>query len=348
MSTFNLFDKLRYLPTFFGNWTLDIVPTLDNMIMKVLDYNNIDQYTCSNVSKQGAFQCYGIGTPCMFTQAAANAPNTSITLIPQAYTIHTANFYTSQFKLIPDRYISLASQFSQQPLQLPFVKVVSTPNGKTFAPGNVIESVTKQAASKIDSLFITFHYHRAAKAVCVQPYITDFKLTVEEAGNNTYPGGGISMNTYEDHVQYQMLLDALNLNNNSLVSLSHEYYRSCFPAYKFQTYQGIAGGGFPRTDYNLFSADTSNFLLGIPFAADSSHMEGLARTSTDINWTTQGEAQHLSLTNTGLGVGANTIENAVPAYHCVFSTVYDWVLIMMSNDIAVPNQGYSMQTVLNG
>jgi hypothetical protein len=58
MTTFNLFDKLRYLPTFFGNWTLDIVPTLDNMIMKILDYNNVDQYSCTNVSKQGAFQCY--------------------------------------------------------------------------------------------------------------------------------------------------------------------------------------------------------------------------------------------------------------------------------------------------
>jgi hypothetical protein len=111
--------------------------------------------------------------------------------------------------------------------------VVSTPCGKTFAPGGVIEAVTKQAASKIDSLFITFHYHRPAKAVCVQPYITDFKITVEEAGNNTYPGGDISMNTYEDHVQYKMLLDALNLNNNSIVALSHEYYRSCFPAYVF-------------------------------------------------------------------------------------------------------------------
>jgi hypothetical protein len=93
---------------------------------------------------------------------------------------------------------------------------------KTFTPGGVIESVTKQAASKIDRLFITFHYHRAAKAVCVQPYIKKFQITVEEAGNNNYPGGGISMDTYDDHVQYQMLMDALNLNNNSIVSLSHE------------------------------------------------------------------------------------------------------------------------------
>jgi hypothetical protein len=169
--------------------------------------------------------------------------------------------------------------------------VVSTLCEKTFTfPGDIV-SVTKQATRKIDSLFITFHYHRSAKAICIQPYITNFKITIEEAGNNTYPGSGISMNTYEDNVQYQMLLDTLNLNNNSLVVLSHEYYHSCFPAYTFHTYQGITLGGFSRTDLNVFAADTSTFLLGIPFAADSSHMDGLARPSTDINWTTHGNAQ---------------------------------------------------------
>jgi hypothetical protein len=191
------------------------------MIMKVIDYNSVNQFDCAVATKQAVFQCYDIGTHCIFNTAAANAPNAWIQLVPQSYTIHEANFYTSQFRLITDQYISLASQFSQQPLQLPFVKVASTPCGKTFAPGGVIESVTKQAASKSYCLFIIFHYHGADKAVCIQPYIRDFKLTVEEVGKNTYPGGGINMNTYEDHVQYQMLLDALNLNNNSLVSLSH-------------------------------------------------------------------------------------------------------------------------------
>jgi hypothetical protein len=184
--------------------------------------------------------------------------------------------------------MSLVSQFSQQPLQLPVIKVVSTPCGKTFAQVDDITSVTKQAGSKIDSLFITFHYHPMAKAICIQPCIENFKVTVEEAGNNTYPGGDISMNTVNNHVQYQMLLDPLNLNNNSLASLSHEYFRSCFPIFDYYSYDAGAGlNGAPIKDHDIFAADTSNFLLGIPFAADSSHMEGLARTSTDINWTTQ-------------------------------------------------------------
>jgi hypothetical protein len=82
-------------------------------------------------------------------------------------------------------------------------------------------------------MFITFHYHCLAKAICSKPYIENFKLTIEEAGNNTYPGGGISMKFWDDRIQYQMLFNDLNLNNNSIVSLSHEYERSCFPLYVF-------------------------------------------------------------------------------------------------------------------
>jgi hypothetical protein len=209
MTTFNIFDKIRYLPTFFGNWTLEIVPTIDNMIMKVIENNNID--TNTHINKEMAYQYYGVGTPCYYPVAAVADPSaTWIMLTPQSYKITRANFYTSQFKLIPDRYILLVSQFSQHPLQLLFVKVISTPCGETFTgpaagvPGPII-SVTKQSASQIDSLFITFHTDRRAKAICIQPFIENFKITVEETGNNTYPGGGITMNTWIDHIQYQML-----------------------------------------------------------------------------------------------------------------------------------------------
>jgi hypothetical protein len=84
MSTFNLFDKLRYFPTFFGNWTLDIIPTLDNMNMKVVDNSGLDQLTCYHSTKQGAYHCYGIGTPCRFTTVPANTPNAWIQLTPQS------------------------------------------------------------------------------------------------------------------------------------------------------------------------------------------------------------------------------------------------------------------------
>jgi hypothetical protein len=129
-----------------------------------------------------------------------------------------------------------------------------------------------------------------------------------------------------------MLLDTLNLNNNSLTSLSLEYFRSCFPVLTDYTFGGAGGNEIAAND--IFQSDTSNFLLGIPFAADSSHMEGLARTSTDINWTIQGTVQYKPL--------ENTVENGIPANNCIYSAVCDWNLIMMSNDTTIPNQCYSI------
>jgi hypothetical protein len=102
-------------------------------------------------------------------------------------------------------------------------------------------------------------------------------------------------------------------------------------------------GGIPIQDHDLFAADTSNFLLEIPFATDSSHMEGLARTSTDINWTTHRNTQANSIP----GGGGATITKEAFAVNCVFKAVCDWNLIMMSSDSPIPYQFYSTQTILN-
>jgi hypothetical protein len=119
--------------------------------------------------------------------------------------------------------------------------------------------------------------------------------------------------------------------------LPFEYFRSCFPVSTDYTY--AEGGGNEVAVHNIFTADTSSFPLGTPFATDSSHMEGLARTSRDINWSVQGTVKYKPL--------GNTIENGIPASHCIYSAVCDWNLIMVSNDTPIPNQCYSTQTPLN-
>jgi hypothetical protein len=60
MTTFNLFEKMRYLPTFFGNWTLDIIPTLDNMIVKVINIGGVAITQCNHIRRSASFQCYGV------------------------------------------------------------------------------------------------------------------------------------------------------------------------------------------------------------------------------------------------------------------------------------------------
>jgi hypothetical protein len=78
-----------------------------------------------------------------------------------------------------------------------------------------IQSTTKQNATKIDSVFIKFHQNDKSKAICIQPFITNFKLTVEDGGVQIYSAGGILIRIWNDLVQYQMLLIALNFSNNS-------------------------------------------------------------------------------------------------------------------------------------
>jgi hypothetical protein len=54
MTTLNLLAKINYLPTFFGNWNFDIVPTLDNMVVKGIDENDIPMNSCLHVKKEFA------------------------------------------------------------------------------------------------------------------------------------------------------------------------------------------------------------------------------------------------------------------------------------------------------
>jgi hypothetical protein len=125
-----------------------------------------------------------------------------------------------------------------------------------------------------------------------------------------------------------MLLDALNLNNNSLVGLPADYFYSCFST--SQTYITAAGNTAIIPQEDLLATDTTNFLLGIPFAADSSHMEGFARTGNDVNWATSGKCQLHPLTGTpavGLGNSNGTaMANVFPPVCYYFSAVCNWNL----------------------
>jgi hypothetical protein len=91
-----------------------------------------------------------------FTTLAVNDPSAYVMLKPQTYQMTKANFYASQFKLITDRYMSLVSQFSTQPFQLSFVKVMSTHSGVSLTfPGQIV-SVTKQASTKLKACLLHF------------------------------------------------------------------------------------------------------------------------------------------------------------------------------------------------
>lgn len=50
----------------------------------------------------------------------------------------------------------------------------------------------KQRSQNCDSVFIMSHLDELSQVIYIQPYIENFRVTSEDAGNQTYPGAGYS------------------------------------------------------------------------------------------------------------------------------------------------------------
>jgi hypothetical protein len=201
MTTLNIFTRIRYLPNFFGVCTLEIITTLDNMVFKIIDYNGIAMNTCSHAKIEAAFRFYSSNK--VFSPSLADGDPLEHWLQFQTgnYEIRHTEFYNIQFRLLEDRYTGLLTVFNTIPLYFPFAKIVQTLvmrefGGYDFASGNTlrydgnIQSTPKQKATKIDSVFITFHPNDKSNAICIQHFIDNFKLTAEDAGALMYPASG--------------------------------------------------------------------------------------------------------------------------------------------------------------
>jgi hypothetical protein len=166
------------------------------------------------------------------------------------------------------------------PLYIPFVKIVHASAMRQFDVNYFIysgairddehdQSITKQKATKID-IFYIIRSNDKSKAICIQPYIIKIKFTAEDAPAQIYPAGGFGIKTWNDIVQYQILMDALSLRSKALVELSCEFIKSCKTETIVTTL--VANGTVTIATY-IPKQDITNFLLVIPFAANSSLME---------------------------------------------------------------------------
>jgi hypothetical protein len=68
-----------------------------------------------------------------------------------------------------------------------------------------------------------------------------------------------------------------------IAGLPAEYLNSCRPITTINT-NIVAANTAMVENQTILNVNTTNFLLGIPFTADSSHIERLSRTGNDINW----------------------------------------------------------------
>jgi hypothetical protein len=285
MDTFDLLCRIRYIPSFFGNWHIHIIPTLNNMIY-MWDGNAEAHTLIDNYNKHSSAEWFSYGQEMPDGPTDSPQPQAQFTVQDQGYAITELYFHTAQFTFREPVYRGLLEDYNSAPLRFGFTQArwTTSPfiwNSSSMAP-------VQQQATSVDCLFVTFHTGQFDKAAPKQPFMRGVKIVCEGAGTHQiYTSSGSPLNTYDNDVQYNWFLDAFNMNGNVFSSPPTEYHTSMLPFNRSYTYAlNAATGTYDQSDAVVYlkRGSISDFILGIPMAPDGTFNEGVHSENKMITW----------------------------------------------------------------
>jgi hypothetical protein len=201
--------------------------------------------------------------------------------------IDVAEYHPGSYTLLPNVYQAMIEAWCDpgNPLRIPYQTVIWG-RGNGVGDGRFdLDSTIPLGATYINATVATFHKKETKDScICVNPFVTDIKIS-NDMGMLT-PAGGIFMNTYNDNIQRSLVLDAVNYNNNPIVSINRDYDHSITP-YRTVHSWDTASNAFKAYKY-LRYGDLTNFLLAIPYASDGTHREGIFASGKQISWVMRG------------------------------------------------------------
>jgi hypothetical protein len=335
---------MRYLPSFFGNWDLAVVPTLNNMIFEWVNTVSLSNLLTENYNKHANQEWWSYGA----TPVAPETRQQQVQFVVQDYEMTSIFFHATQWNFFDSIYRGLLADYNARPFRFSFNRAIPTKTPYAWSDGSMTPA--RQTANRIDSVFITFHTSQHDKASPKQPFMEGLALICEGAGSQQkYPSSGTQLDTFDNNLQFRWFLDAFNTQNNIFATPSLEFNTSMLPFTK--KYGVTVANGFGKSVLNNHSmrrGSISDFILAIPLAPDGTLNEGLSRISGDISWLLQ-RSDHLSTVPSFDGSSATpTIPN--PNYNVVsvtFTSVCDWMCEIMATPSPVPGQARVTQNILN-
>jgi hypothetical protein len=139
-----------------------------------------------------------------------------------------------------------------------------------------------------------------------------------------------------------MLLDPLDFSSNSILGLPLEFINGCKA--EITVIVPIANN-ITTIATDIPKQDHTNFLLIIQFVANSTHMEGLPRTSSHATWITNGIIQ-LTPFQAANGTAATCVNILAPR-DIVFSSVLGWNLIVTTDNHPDNGECYATNVSFN-
>ena len=300
INQFLLFQNFKYLPGFCGTWSIKLYPSTQNLIVCPVDPRytvpraKLDLLTNLNASSTGTIDSYdhhfvqiGDQLNCLklvkfaapsWTVASSAATIThnsvitpgKITITAGRAKVNDVLYHQTQFELMYDVYDALKARYMNRPLTFPVNKLdYGRFAGKMSNAGS--SSTYTAAVSNVESIFILPFTDDNHHTVCFNPEFQNFYVSISGFGN--FPQQ--PFNTFgndEKHTRFvNMTLDALNINNSSIMVANKDLINSL----ETKQIEFYNTDGTLTTETNNDLHDNSNFLIGIPFSNDIDFQGGL-------------------------------------------------------------------------
>lgn len=220
----------------------------------------------------------------MVNQLATNKETRADYIAEQTFTCNGEGCFTDKCKIRLATYLlkmdifnALAAKYIQVPLLFPIQTVQikdftnelqKSDNGTDIVHINTANTL---ALKHCDAMFAVFRNGEYARTCFENPFIS-YQFNID---GKLYPRE--QCNSYEDARCLNNTLDALNINNSLLTSISKDLRTSLQP-YSLQYISDNSGALTQLRYWSL--GDYSNFMIGIPLADSEDFMGGISTSGT--------------------------------------------------------------------
>ena len=289
LNQFLMLANLKWFPGFFGKLTLEIYPSYKNLVIlpiyPLVKHVAVGATYLTEGEMEGFADVANTGTN-RFGFVQINRPfvyaidnktsDSSKTLVTATFTCNTSTTKNCHIRLAEtvvrmDIYNQILARFVNKPMLFPIQTIISKDfsGAMPTADGGQISLTMTNALNHCNSMFIVFKKSNDDRTCFENPMI---KWQVNIDGKY-FPRE--EYQTYDDHKNMNLFLDATNFNGNGLFSVPNDIYHSLQPYVKRQDYS-YANGQTVRDETLVYAPkDRSNFAIGIPFCDDDTFQAGI-------------------------------------------------------------------------
>ena len=300
VNAFLMLSNLKWFPGFMGRLTIEIFPSYKNLVWCKIDIGgktitHVYKHVAVLTGNDGGGLAGTVNHPAIYNTGTGfsqiNSPfiNARVwddddgdkwKLRDQTFTANTStlkkfHLYLATYMLKMEVYNALEYNYLQVPLLFP-IQTVS--NVKfTSALGNSSHFTLQNTASlsHCDTVFVVFPRDVHSRTCFTNPEISSqFNIN-----GKYYPREAYS--TIDDPRFFNMELDALNINNNPLISISEDVNNSINP-YQICDIIDITNATLCREYNSPNDKEKSNFFIGVPLSTDEDFMGGISSNGSTV------------------------------------------------------------------